>query len=58
MRMALDDFRAYAAAKVEAYEEAIADTGHSAPERDAAVDRGRIDEWKARIRAGNAHYPN
>jgi hypothetical protein len=58
--MALDDFRNYAAAKIEVYENALIEMRYSPVTLAVAVhepDRDRIDHWKARILAGDDHYP-
>jgi hypothetical protein len=65
--MALDDFKDFAAAKIEVYNETLIElgatphiTGQLAVEWGAngrVRDRDRIDAWKARILAGDDHYP-
>ena len=57
--IALDDFRNYAAAKVEVYEEALMGLRFSpvALRSIHKTDRDRIDEWKSLIRSHAARYP-
>ena len=56
--MALDDFRNYAAAKIEVYEDVLYEHGITIVNVPLnRTDRGRIDEWKARIIDGDDRYP-
>lgn len=56
--MALDNFKHYAAAKIEVYNEALVEMGSAAPVHVApSIDRERIDAWKVRIRSGDDDYP-